>query len=194
VRSRVETLTARARATEGKAGAGGAAAGGAAAGGAGAGDDGAGAAHGAPLPGGPELRVPAGAAQAGPGEGVSGGPPGPEPASADDKTVAGYNRPAPSSRATPIGRLPKRGRATVEGRVHSVEIRPVEQNTVLACEVIDSTGDLTAMFYGRSHIPGLDPGAKVRLTGHVGARGKEIVMVNPAYELLAPGSGDPAAP
>lgn len=105
-----------------------------------------------------------------------------------------YNRPAPSAAATPIGRLPKRGRAIVEGRVHAVEIRPVEANTVLACEVVDSTGQLTAMFYGRSYIPGLDPGAKVRLTGQVGTRGKAMVMINPAYELLSPGKGDSAAP
>jgi len=105
----------------------------------------------------------------------------------------GYNRPVPSRRATPIGQLRNRGRATVEGRVHAVEIRPVERNTVLACEIVDSSGRLTAMFYGRSHIPGLNPGAKVRLTGRVGTRGAEAVMVNPAYELLAAGPSDPAA-
>jgi amino acid transporter len=103
--------------------------------------------------------------------------------------IAEYNRPSPSASCTAIGNLPRRGRATVEGRVHAVEIRPVEQNTVLACEIMDSTGQLTAMFYGRSHIPGLDPGAKVRFTGQVGFRGKEAIMINPAYELLVPGSG-----
>jgi amino acid transporter len=107
---------------------------------------------------------------------------------AGQQDTAKYNRPAPSAAATPIGRLPKRGRATVEGRVHAVEIRPVERNTVLACEIVDSTGQLTAMFYGRSYIPGLDPGAKVRLTGQVGAHDREVVMINPVYELLAPGS------
>ncbi|HEX9623317.1 MAG TPA: amino acid permease [Streptosporangiaceae bacterium] len=111
-------------------------------------------------------------------------------AMAGQQDTAKYNRPAPSAAATPIGSLPKRGRATVEGRVHSVEIRPVERNTVLACEIVDSTGQLTAMFYGRSYIPGFDPGAKVRLTGPVGSHGRETVMTNPAYELLAPGSGD----
>jgi len=104
--------------------------------------------------------------------------------------ISRYNRPTPSKAATPIGSLPKRGKATVEGRVHAVEIRPVERNTVLACEIVDATGQLTAMFYGRSHIPGLDPGAKVRFTGQVGVVDKEAVMINPAYELLAPGAGD----
>ena len=39
-------------------------------------------------------------------------------------------------------------------------------------------------------VPGLDPGAKVRFTGQVGTRGNVAVMINPAYELLAPGEGD----
>ena len=47
------------------------------------------------------------------------------------------------------------GKVAVEGKVRVVEIRPVERNSVLAVEINDSTGNLTAMFYGRSHIPGL---------------------------------------
>ena len=104
-----------------------------------------------------------------------------------------YNRPVPSARATPIGQLANRGRAVVEGRVHAVEIRPVERNTVLACEIVDSTGQLTAMFYGRSYIPGLNPGAKVRLIGQVGIRDRKPVMINPAYELLTYGADGPAS-
>jgi amino acid transporter len=126
---------------------------------------------------------------------VIGPPVPPEPVSSqEDADVGRYAKPVPSKNATPIGRLPSRGRVTVEGRVHAVEIRPVERNTVLACEIVDATGQLTAMFYGRSHIPGLDPGAKVRFTGRVGVRGKEPVMINPAYELLAPGAGDSPSP
>jgi amino acid permease-like protein len=117
-------------------------------------------------------------------------PESPAPAAAETSDIARYNRPRPSRGATPIGDLPARGKARVEGRVHAVEIRPVERNTVLACEIVDSTGQLTALFYGRSHIPGLDPGAKVRFTGQVGTRGSDTVMVNPAYELLAPGEDD----
>jgi amino acid transporter len=108
----------------------------------------------------------------------------------------GYSRPAPPRGVSPIGSLTKPGRAVAEGRVHAVEIRPVEHNTVLACDVEDSTGQLTALFYGRSHIPGLRPGIQVRLKGQVGIRDGKPVMINPAYQLLAPGSGsadqDPA--
>ncbi len=122
-----------------------------------------------------------------------GSPTPPEPPArvrAEDADIFKYSRPRPSRTATPIGQLPRRGKATVEGRVHAVEIRPVEANTVLACEIVDATGQLTALFYGRSHIPGLDPGAKVRFTGQVGMRDNQAVMINPAYELLAPGEGD----
>jgi amino acid transporter len=101
-----------------------------------------------------------------------------------------YERPKPTDRGvTPIGALTKPGRAIAEGRVHTVEIRPVEHNTVLACDVEDSTGQLTALFYGRSHIAGLRPGSRVRLRGQVGIRDGRPVMINPAYELLPPGEG-----
>ncbi len=103
-----------------------------------------------------------------------------------------YDRPAPPPGVRPIGSLTRPGRATVEGRVYAVEIRPVERNTVLAAEVADSTGQLTALFYGRSHIPGLDCGSRVRFRGQVGMRDGGPVMINPAYELVAPGEGGTA--
>jgi len=75
-------------------------------------------------------------------------------------------------------------RATVVGRVHSIEIRPVERNFVLACTIADTSGEFTALFYGRTHIAGLVPGSNVRLRGPVGVRDAGAVMINPAYELL----------
>jgi amino acid transporter len=94
---------------------------------------------------------------------------------------------SPVPGVTPIGSLTKPGRAIVEGRVRVVEIRPVERNSVLACEISDGTGVLTALFYGRSHIPGIVCGARVRFRGSVGIRaGGQPVMTNPAYELLFP--------
>ena len=90
-------------------------------------------------------------------------------------------------RVTPIGEITSPGRAAVEGRVRVVEIKPVERNSVLSCEISDGTGELTALFYGRSHIPGIVCGARVRLRGSVGFRADgHPVMINPAYELLFP--------
>ena len=101
-----------------------------------------------------------------------------------------YDRPVPPPDVTAIGSLHQPGRATVEGRVRVVEIRSVERNSVLACEIADSTGDLTALFYGRSRIPGLMCGSRVRLRGPVGIKHGGPVMINPAYELIV--SGRPA--
>ena len=97
-----------------------------------------------------------------------------------------YDRPIPPPDVTPIGSLHQPGKATVEGRVRVVEIRSVERNSVLACEIADSTGDLTALFYGRSRIPGLMCGSRVRLRGPVGIKDGAPVMINPAYELIVP--------
>jgi hypothetical protein len=108
---------------------------------------------------------------------------GPRPPQADQAGDA----PSAIPGVTPIGSLTQPGRATVEGRIRVVEIRPVERNSVLACEISDGTGELTAMFYGRSHIPGIVCSARVRFKGSVGIRADgHPVMINPAYELLFP--------
>jgi amino acid transporter len=108
-------------------------------------------------------------------------------AAAGHTAVAGGRQRLAAANVTPIGSLTEPGKAVVEGRIRVVEIRPVERNSVLACEISDGTGELTAMFYGRSHIPGIVCGARVRLRGPVGIRADgHPVMTNPAYELLFP--------
>jgi amino acid transporter len=97
-----------------------------------------------------------------------------------------YDRPIPPPGIMPIGSLHRPGKAIIEGRVRVVEVRSVERNSVLACEVSDSTGDLTALFYGRSRIPGMMCGSRVRLRGPVGIKDGAPVMTNPAYELVGP--------
>jgi Amino acid permease len=97
---------------------------------------------------------------------------------------SGARPPVPSNGVTPIGALGAPGKARVEGRVRAVEIRPVEQNCVFEATIADSTGELTAMFYGRTHIPGVEPGARLRLDGKVSMRGGGPAMINPAYQLL----------
>ncbi len=131
-----------------------------------------------------------------PRDGATGKPPAtwpaPAPAAASAEQpeplpgAGGYDRPIPPPGVTPIGSIHEPGRTTVEGRVRVVEVRSVERNSVLAAEIADSTGDLTALFYGRSHIPGLMCGSRVRFRGAVGIKDGAPVMINPAYELLVP--------
>ena len=92
---------------------------------------------------------------------------------------------AAANGVTTIGALEAARKATIEGRVSSVEIRPVENSCVFEATIADSTGSLTAMFYGRTHIPGLEPGVRIRLDGKVSMRAGGPAMINPAYELLA---------
>ncbi len=104
----------------------------------------------------------------------------------------GYQGPVPPADADPIGSLHAPGRALVQGRLRTAQVRPVSGgprrpagSTVLACEVTDATGELTAVFYGRAHIAGLEPGTQVRLHGMVGIGDDgRPAMINPAYELV----------
>ena len=127
------------------------------------------------------------------GEGVAEGRKGlgvDVPVKADGARVpAGANKASVARGVTAIGELGSNGgaagsRAIVQGRVRAVEIRPVESNCVFECTVADSTGALTAMFYGRTGIPGVEPGARLRLEGKVSMRASGPAMINPAYELL----------
>jgi amino acid transporter len=97
----------------------------------------------------------------------------------------GPGHPAARPGVTPIAAVSHNGKATVEGRIHSVEIRPVEHSCVLACRVTDGTGEITALFYGRTHIPGVETGSRILLRGRVGVQDARLVMINPAYELIA---------
>ena len=99
---------------------------------------------------------------------------------------AAYRNPLPPADADPIGALHAPRRATVQGRLHATEVRPAKHDSnVLACDVSDSTGELTAVFYGRARIAGLEPGRQVRLSGMVGIGDDgHPAMINPAYELL----------
>jgi amino acid transporter len=107
-----------------------------------------------------------------------------KPAKPEAKVLQ-HERPPVRPGVTPIASLNRNGKATIEGRVHSLEIRPVDHSCVLACQVADATGEITALFYGRTHIPGVEPGSMIQLRGRVGVKDTGTVMVNPAYELLS---------
>ena len=91
------------------------------------------------------------------------------------------NGPCPTTASSPE----RRCQVSVAGRVHSLEIRPVNQSSILACTIIHPTGQTTALFYGRSYIPGLALGRNVQLHGTASLSKDGTIMINPAYELLA---------
>jgi amino acid transporter len=96
-----------------------------------------------------------------------------------------YERPVPPLGADPIGELTEPRHATVQGRLQTALIQPAGQGTVLSCRITDATGDLTALFYGRTAIVGAEPGSQIRLYGMVGiGPDGQPAMVNPGYELV----------
>jgi hypothetical protein len=113
---------------------------------------------------------------------------GPKPPPAGTAVRDGATRsPARGPGVSAIAELSPARKATVEGRVRAVEIHPVENSCVFDATIADETGTLTAKFYGRTNIPGFEPGARVRLDGKVSLREGGPTMINPAYELLPRG-------
>ncbi|TVZ00097.1 amino acid permease [Trebonia kvetii] len=114
---------------------------------------------------------------------------GQQAAAAGTVTLNGSGGP-PAERApgvSAIGELSTARKVTVEGKVSAISIHPVENSCVFEAAVTDHTGVLTAKFYGRTSIPGFEPGVRVRLAGKVSVRETGSFMINPAYELLARG-------
>ena len=77
-----------------------------------------------------------------------------------------------------------RNRATLEGRIRSVYVGPVSGSPALEAELYDQTGGITLVFLGRRSIPGIEPGAKIRVEGMVGETEGYLAMTNPSYRLL----------
>ncbi len=82
-----------------------------------------------------------------------------------------------------------RNRAILEGRIRSIYVGPVSGSPSLEAELYDETGGITLVFLGRRDIPGIEPGAKMRVEGMVGETEGYLAMFNPSYRLL-PREGD----
>jgi amino acid transporter len=90
----------------------------------------------------------------------------------------------------PINSVRWRNRATLEGRVRSVYVGPVSGSPALEAELYDETGGITLVFLGRRSIPGIEPGARMRVEGMVGEMEGYLAMSNPSYVLLPRDGGE----
>jgi amino acid transporter len=108
------------------------------------------------------------------------------------KMLLGAECPDPESAAAqgdpsevrPIGSVSWRQRTALEGRVRSVSVSPVKGSPALEAELYDSSGGITLVFYGRRSIPGIEPGARMRVEGMIGEMAGHLAMANPTYRLL----------
>jgi amino acid transporter len=76
-----------------------------------------------------------------------------------------------------------RQNAVVEGRVRSVQVSPISGSPALRCELVDETGGVTLLFYGRRSIAGIEPGVQLRAEGRIGTYKGHLAMANPLYSL-----------
>jgi hypothetical protein len=83
----------------------------------------------------------------------------------------------------PIAAVKWKQRVTIEGRIKIVQVGTTAGKS-LEAQVFDSTGGMRLLFFGRTRIPGIEPGSMVRVTGTVGEYKGHLALANPRYELL----------
>ena len=86
---------------------------------------------------------------------------------------------------TAVDEVQPRTVARVVGEISSVRIVPRAGAPSLEVGVNDGRGVLTAVFFGRKKIAGLNPGRRLVVEGMVAPLGNRVFMYNPVYEFLA---------
>jgi amino acid transporter len=83
----------------------------------------------------------------------------------------------------PISSVKWKQRVTIEGRIKIVQVGTTAGKS-LEAQVFDETGGMRLLFFGRTRIPGIEPGSTVRVSGTVGEYKGHLALANPRYELL----------
>ena len=98
-----------------------------------------------------------------------------------------------SGTASPIGSLVERQKVEIAGRVRAMTITNEGGSRELRCVIADNTGSVALVFQGRSHVPGIERGTRLMVSGTVSSLHREAVILNPQYEIVAaPGAEDSA--
>ena len=84
---------------------------------------------------------------------------------------------------TPIGSVRWRQQVRVHGRVQAVRIEPLAGSPSLECTLVDETGGVSVVFFGRRHIEGVAIGSMLTATGMAIEHRGRLAIVNPVYEL-----------
>jgi hypothetical protein len=86
---------------------------------------------------------------------------------------------------TRVSTLATREVATVAGRVRSVRVQPWSGTPSLECTIVDDTGSLVVVFFGRRTIGGIRVGTVLSVTGAAGVHHGMTAMLNPAYTIIS---------
>ena len=93
-------------------------------------------------------------------------------------------RPQPDG-AVPIATVTWRQQVQVQGRVLTLRVQPLAGTATLECVLEDDSGVISLVFFGRSKVPGIDIGTRLRARGVAGEHRGRLAIINPAYQLLA---------
>ncbi|MDQ2838335.1 MAG: amino acid permease [Actinomycetota bacterium] len=84
---------------------------------------------------------------------------------------------------TPIGTVQWKQQVTIQGRIKVVQVGTAAGKS-LEAQVFDGTGGVRLLFFGRTHIAGIEPGTVLRATGRIGEYKGHLALANPRYELV----------
>jgi amino acid transporter len=84
---------------------------------------------------------------------------------------------------TPIAQVRFRQRVRVAGKVYSVRVQPWSGVGALELTLIDETGALTIVFFGRKQLAGVRVGTTLVVEGMVGEHRGTMAMLNPTYDI-----------
>ena len=85
---------------------------------------------------------------------------------------------------TPIGSVRWRQHVRVHGRVQAIRVEPLAGSPSLECTLVDDTGGVAVVFFGRRHIDGIAIGATMTVEGMAIDHHGRLAIVNPVYELV----------
>jgi amino acid transporter len=94
-----------------------------------------------------------------------------------------------------IESLSPRQRARVAGKVYSMRVQPWSGVAALELTLVDDSGALTVVFFGRRQLAGVSTGTHILIEGLVGEHHGRMAVLNPAYQIIShPGTSVGSSP
>lgn len=110
----------------------------------------------------------------------------PDPLAAEttaDAPAHGAAGEEPGTAVDTVAAVDDRRKAHLAGIISSLVILPRSAAPAVEAELDDGTGTIALIWLGRERIPGIEPGARIEVTGFAARRGGRRVMYNPRYEI-----------
>jgi len=84
---------------------------------------------------------------------------------------------------TPIGSIKCRQHVRVHGRVQAIRVEPLAGSPSVECTLVDVSGGVAVVFFGRRQIEGITLGSIMTVEGMTIEHHGRLAIMNPVYEL-----------